>query len=177
MKLKDLLVFVQRNMLLKASNEKRIKYLRKQGVRIGERCIIQTLNFSTEQFLVEIGNHVAIAAGVQFITHDGAAAWSFREELNGGVFGKITIGNDVFIGMNSILLPGTNIGNNSIVGAGSVVRGKFPDNSVVIGNPAKVVYGMNLQKMVYKLNPGLCKTLNLSLPDFIKLLKERFSID
>ena len=51
----------------------------------------------------------------------------------------ITIGDDCFIGMNSIILKGANLGNNVIVGAGSVVHGTWPDNCVIAGNPAKLV--------------------------------------
>jgi len=151
--------------------------LRKKGVKIGERCFVQTINISNEHFLVEIGNHVAIAMGVRFITHDGSASWLFREELEGGIFGKTTIGNDVFIGIGSIILPATTIGNNCIVGAGSVVRGKFPDNSVIMGNPAKVILKMSAQKMLFKINPGLCKTLNLNMQDTVELLKKKFVIN
>lgn len=176
MRLKSLVASIDRFIVSKSGSEQKIKYLRKQGVKIGERCLIQTLNISNEHCLVAIGNHVAVAAGVQFITHDGGAAWFYKDELKGGVFGKITLGNDVFIGMNSIILPNTTIGNNCIVGAGSVVRGAFPDGSVIIGNPAKVVLKMSAQKMLYKINPGLCKTFNLNLPDTVKLLKETFDI-
>ncbi|MBO4726817.1 MAG: hypothetical protein J5631_00175 [Spirochaetaceae bacterium] len=52
---------------------------------------------------------------------------------------KTVIGNNVFIGMNAIILMGAHIGNNVIVGAGSVVSGTIPDDVVVAGNPARVV--------------------------------------
>ena len=159
------------------SNERMIKYLRKQGVKIGNDCLIQSMSIANEHFLVELGDHVAVASGVRFITHDGGASWFFREELKGGIFGKITLGDNVFIGMNSILLPNTTIGKNSMVGAGSVVRGNFPDNSVILGNPAKVIMKMSAQKMLYKLSPGLCPTLDLNLPDTINLLKKHFDIN
>lgn len=51
----------------------------------------------------------------------------------------IEIGNDCFIGMNSIILKGTKLGNNVVVGAGSVVHGIYPDNVIIAGNPAKIV--------------------------------------
>ncbi len=71
-----------------ASNEAKIKYLRKKGMKIGDDCQINTLLFS-EPFLVEIGNHVAIAGGTEFITHDGAI-WCFRDEIkDGDIYGKI----------------------------------------------------------------------------------------
>lgn len=52
---------------------------------------------------------------------------------------SIVIGDDCFIGMNSIILKGTELGKNVIVGAGSVVHGTFPDNCVIAGNPAKII--------------------------------------
>jgi acetyltransferase-like isoleucine patch superfamily enzyme len=51
----------------------------------------------------------------------------------------IIIGNGCFIGMNAILLKGTELGNNCVVGAGSVVCGTFPDNVIIAGNPAKII--------------------------------------
>lgn len=51
----------------------------------------------------------------------------------------IRIGDNCFIGMNSIILKGTTLGNNVIVGAGSVVHGTFPDNCIIAGNPAKII--------------------------------------
>lgn len=52
---------------------------------------------------------------------------------------EVIIGENCFIGCNSIILKGTQIGNGSLVGAGSVVSGKFPDNAIIVGNPAKVI--------------------------------------
>lgn len=56
---------------------------------------------------------------------------------------EITIGDNCFIGMNCIILKGTTLGNNVVVGAGSVVHGKFPDNCVIAGNPAKIVKSLH----------------------------------
>lgn len=52
---------------------------------------------------------------------------------------KLIIGENVWIGLNAIILKNTNIGDNSIVAAGSVVKGKFPSNVLIQGNPAKIV--------------------------------------
>jgi len=163
-------------LLEKSSDKKKINYMRRKGMKIGEDCRLNTMAFSTEPYLIEIGNHVAIAAGTELITHDGAI-WCFREELlQADIFGRIQIGNNVFIGDNCTILPNTVIGDNCIVGAGSVVRGKFPDNSVIIGNPAKVVMNMSVQKFLYLQNPDLLKTQNIRGHKKAKAIKKHFGI-
>lgn len=125
-------------------------YLRKQGAKIGTQSFIVTdiVNFGTEPYLVTFGNLVRVASGVKFITHDGSTR-VFRSdypEMNaqfGNVFGPITIDDNCVIGVNVIFLPDTHIGKNSIVGAGSVVKGHFPDNSVVAGIPAKYLCSLD----------------------------------
>lgn len=108
-------------------------YARYMGASIGKNCFIYTKHFGTEPFLIEIGDNVTIALDVKLINHDGSGQvlgrmYSYR---------KIIIGNSVFIGMSSIVLPGVRIGDNVIVGAGSVITKSIPSNSVVAGNPAK----------------------------------------
>lgn len=161
--------------MAKASNEKKIIYLRKKGIKIGQNCEIHTMSFSTEPYLIQIGNRVRIASGTHFITHDGSIT-CFRDELLGGLFGKIKIGNNVFIGINCIILLNSSIGDNCIIGAGSVLRGQFPDNSVIIGNPAKVVSTTTIQKMFFRNNPGFIKTNNLSKSEKDKIVKMYFGI-
>ena len=162
-------------MLLKTSSmENKINYFRKQGMKIGEKCHFNTMSFSTEPYLIEIGHHVAIGGGTELITHDGAI-WCFREEMGPvDIFGEIKIGNNVFVGDNCTILPNTTIGDNCIVGAGSVIRGKFPENSVIIGNPAKVVMKMSIQRFLYLQNPGLFKTQHMSDDEKSIILKKHF---
>jgi acetyltransferase-like isoleucine patch superfamily enzyme len=177
MNVKNILKRLQLLILKKASNERKIKYLRGQGMKIGQNCLINTMSFSTEPYLIEIGNHVAIAGGTEIITHDGAI-WCFREEIpNADVFGKIKLGNNVFIGDNCTILPNTTIGDNCIVGAGSVVRGKFPENSVIVGNPAKVVTKMSIQRFLYTQNPGLLRTADIDDAKKSIILKKHFGIE
>ena len=163
-------------MLEIGSKEQKINYLRKKGIKIGQNCEIHTMSFSTEPYLVEIGNRVRIASGTHFITHDGSIM-CFRDELKGGLYGKIKIGNNVFIGINCIILLNTTIGDNCIVGAGSVVRGQFPENSVIVGNPAKVVSNTTIQKMFFRNNPGFIKTNNLTESEKDIMIKEYFGIE
>lgn len=119
-----------------------IEYARRIGVKVGISCKFGDISrgtFSTEPYLISIGDHVEITSGVRFITHDGAV-WVYRQnEPNLDVFGKITVGNNVFIGMYSLILPGVTVGDNVIIGAGSVVSKDIPSNVVAAGVPAKPI--------------------------------------
>jgi acetyltransferase-like isoleucine patch superfamily enzyme len=164
-------------LLEKSSNNAKIKYLRKQGMKIGENCLIGTMNFSTEPYLIEIGDHVAIADDTEIVTHDGGV-WCFRDEIkNADLFGKVKIGNNVFIGNNCTILPNTTVGDNCIIGAGSVLRGKFPENSVIVGNPAKVIMDIKVQRFLYNQNPDLLQTKGLKRKEKTDIIKKHFGIE
>lgn len=114
-------------------------YARFLGVIVGEDCRILTRDFGSEPFLITIGSRVTITNGVQLITHDGST-WLIRDEEGRRYhYSPIKIGDDVFVGLNSIILPGVRIGNRVIVAAGSVVTKSIPDGLVVGGNPARVI--------------------------------------
>lgn len=118
------------------------KYARHLGVKVGDNCSIISKNFGSEPYLIEIGNHVQITSGVRFCNH--GAAWVFRQkDPTMDFFGKIKIGNNVYIGNNAIILPGVKIGNDVIIGAGSVVTKSIPNNSIVGGNPATIIGKVN----------------------------------
>lgn len=74
---------------------------------------------------------------MHILTHDASLE---RFVGNGCVkIGRVKIGNNVFIGINSVILPNVNIGDNVIIGAGSIVSKSIPNNSVAVGNPARVI--------------------------------------
>lgn len=92
---------------------------------------------------VTIGDYVKIGGNVRIFDHDfHSSNYLFRRNLNDRLHVsslEIQIGNDVFIGANSIVLKNTIIGDRSIVGAGTVLAGKkIPEDSLVYGNPACV---------------------------------------
>lgn len=141
-RLRQILRFIRpsaRRQTQEESDAATVRRLRARGVQIGEGCRIYTMEFSTEPYLVRLGDGVAVAGGVKFLTHDGSARLLRSRRPMIQSFGRIVVGEDSFIAENAILTPGTTIGRNCIVGAGAVVRGTIPDNSLVVGNPAQVV--------------------------------------
>ncbi|KAA0118498.1 capsule biosynthesis protein CapG [Mycolicibacterium sp. P9-22] len=115
-----------------------VGYARSIGVTVGEDCRLIDVSFSTEPYLVHLGNHVS-ATKTHFETHDGGV-WVIRHkhpEID--VVRPIHVGDNVYFGYGCLVMPGATIGNNVVVGAGSVVAGTIPDNSVVGGVPARVI--------------------------------------
>lgn len=94
---------------------------------------------ATHCYHITIGDNVTLAPRVQILAHD-ASTMMFLGKTRAA---NVVIGDNVFVGAGSIILPGVHIGNRVIIGAGSVVRHDIPDNSVAVGNPAKVVYGID----------------------------------
>lgn len=127
---------------------------RQMGAKVGERCRFYSLNFFSEPYLIEIGNDVIISGEVIFVTHDGGI-YLLKDEIPNirGYYGKIKIGNNCFIGMGAIILPNIEIGNNCIIGAGAVLTTSFPDNSVIMGNPAKVIFKTSMYVKMKKNSP------------------------
>lgn len=110
-----------------------ISILRERGVQIGENVdIIDSYIDGCHGCLIKIGNNVTIT-GARILAHDA----STKKFIGYTKIGFVTIGNNVFIGNGAIILPGTNIGNNVIIGAGAIVASNVPDNSVMVGNPAR----------------------------------------
>ncbi|HBE40452.1 MAG TPA: hypothetical protein DDW27_04490, partial [Bacteroidales bacterium] len=89
--------------------------------------------------------------------------------------GKIIIGNNVHIGVNCTILPNTIIGDNCIVGAGSVLRGRFPGESVIVGNPAKVLMSVHAQKFLFKVNPNRLHTEEMTDPEKKPIVIKHFA--
>lgn len=90
-------------------------------------------------WLITIGDDVTMAPRVHILAHDA----STKSFLGYTKIGRVNIGNKVFIGAESVVLPGVTIGNNVIIGANSTVTKDVPDNCVVAGTPAKVICSLD----------------------------------
>lgn len=115
------------------------RYARQIGVHIGENNFIPDKEtWSSEPYLITVGNNCQITMGVRIFTHGGGQPVR-RQIPDYDAFGKVVINDYVYIGNNSLIMPGVTIGENSIVAAGSIVTKSVPPNTVVAGNPAKIV--------------------------------------
>lgn len=159
-------------------NERNIQELRRRGVKIGEDCVIFTNQFSLEPYLVEIGDGVGISGGTMFLTHDGAA-WLLRRRGRAAAqhFGRIVVGSETYIGQNCLILPGTTIGARCVIGAGAVVRGSIPENSVVIGNPCQVVGRTSLLLEMMDSSPNTLDSFHLPASEREAMLRRHFGLD
>ena len=118
----------------------KLRKAKKDGLKTGNNfSILGTVDFGSEPYLITIGNNVRITDGVKFITHDGGVHVLRIENPDIDVIGPIVIGDNVFVGMNSIILPNITIGSNVVIGAGSVVTKNIPSNVVVAGVPARII--------------------------------------
>ena len=86
-------------------------------------------------WLIEFGDNVTMAPRVHVLCHDA----STKVHLGYTKIGKVKIGNNVFVGAESVIMPNVTLGDNVIVGANSTVTKSFPDNVVIAGSPAKII--------------------------------------
>lgn len=137
-----------KKILSKLRGEPDLKKLKKAGLIIGENFFHGKKCFfdPAHTFLIEIGNNVTFSTRVHLLAHDAST-----KIINGYVkIGLVTIKDNVFVGANVTILPGVTIGENSIIGAGSVVTHSIPDNVVAAGNPCKVIMTLDEYKKKYK---------------------------
>ncbi len=116
-------------------------YCRLNGVQTGRNLMISPgAKVDSHAGKVNIGGNCHITYGSVILSHDGAPK-QMRADDDGA--GAVIIGNNVFVGLNAVISRNVRIGDNSVIGAGAVGTGDIPANSLVVGNPAKVVRSIN----------------------------------
>lgn len=118
------------------------QYAAKKGVKVGKNVRFYSVKpgmFGSEPWLITIGDNVHITSECKFINHDGGTLIVRDQVPDLELTFPIEIGSNVYIGNRVTILPGTKVGNHCIVGACALLRGTYPDNSVIAGVPAKVI--------------------------------------
>ena len=119
-----------------------IEICRSRGLKVGKGVVfIEAPKFGSEPFLIEIGDRTKITANCTFINHDGAmyVIRSMQKYQDARNFGRKKKKKNCFVGNNCTILPGVKMGDNCILGAGSVLNSSMPDNSVFAGVPARFI--------------------------------------
>lgn len=113
----------------------------KRGLKIGKKFnrMGGVIIDPTHCYHISIGDNVTLAPRVHILAHD-ASTGIFMGKIRAA---NVVIGNEVFVGAGAIILPGVHIGNRVVIGAGSIVTKDIPDNSVAVGNPAKVISSLD----------------------------------
>lgn len=135
-----------KNIIPRLRGEATTEMLISMGMKVGQ-------NFSrlngvildpSHCWLIEIGDNVTMAPRVHILCHDA----STKMHLGYTKIGRVTIGDNVFIGAESVILPGVTIGSNVIIGANSTVTHDIPADTVVAGSPARIICSLDeyLQK-------------------------------
>lgn len=128
----------------------------KMGMRVGENFtrLNDVILDPAHCWLIEIGNNVTMAPRVHVLCHDA----STKQFIGYTKIGGVKVGNNVFVGADTVILPSVTIGNNVIIGAHSTVTHDITDNSVVVGSPAKIICSLDeyLEKEKKRMKNSKC---------------------
>ena len=145
-----------KELIFKVRGEVSTERLISKGMKIGnnfqrQECVILDPDHC---WLIEIGDNVTMAPRVHILCHDA----STKQFLGYTKIGRVNIGNNVFVGADTVVLPGVTIGDNVIIGANSTVTHDIPDNTVVAGSPAKVICTLDtyLSKEIQRMGQSPC---------------------
>ncbi len=149
-----------------------------KGLKVGKNVrFVEVPEFGTEPFLIEIGDETTFSNNVRFVNHDGGqnALHFFEKYKDVRTFARIKIGKQCLIGADTIIMPGVEMQDNCVLGAGSILTTSMPRGSVFAGVPAKmictieeygdkalennVIYPRELEKTRPKLDEYIAKNL------------------
>ena len=130
-----------KELLYKIRGEYTTEKLIKMGLTVGKnfKRLNGVILDPSHCWLISIGDNVTMAPRVHILAHDASTKTFF----NYTKIGCVNIGNNVFVGAETVVLPGVNIGNNVVIGANSTVTHNIPDNSVAVGSPAQVICSLD----------------------------------
>lgn len=121
-------------------NKLRCRYYNLLGIEVGEGTVVSRGAWiDCYRGKVVIGNGCRVTNGAKILSHDQTLSRIYGCDPDLDVKGRTVLEDNVFIGMNSVVLPNVTIGRNSIVGAGTVVSDNVPPDVVVVGNPMRIV--------------------------------------
>ena len=126
-----------------------------RGMKVGEnfKRLHGVILDPAHCFLISIGDNVTLAPRVHILAHDA----STKTFLDYTIVGKVKIGNNVFIGAESVVLPNVTIGDNVIVGANSTVSKDLDSDGVYVGSPARFICSieeyLNRNRQLMQTNP------------------------
>lgn len=126
-----------RNLVFRLRADYTTERLVDMGLRVGKNFhrLHGTILDPSHCWLITIGDNVTMAPRVHILAHDASTC----HHLGYARIGRVDIGDNVFIGADTVVLPGVKIGNNSVIGANSTITKDIPENVVAAGNPAKVI--------------------------------------
>ncbi len=126
-----------KELLYRIRGEFTTEQLIKKGMKVGKnfKRLHGVILDPGHCWLIEIGENVTMAPRVHILCHDA----STKQFLGYTKIGRVNIGNNVFIGAESVVLPGVTVGDNVVIGANSTVTHDIPSNSVAVGSPARVI--------------------------------------
>ena len=120
-----------------------IKFVDGKKIYIGNNSGIGERSFLQDLGKIHIGDNVLMGPEVMIFTANHKIKNGININEQSYIINNVNIGNDVWIGARAIILPGINISDGAVIGAGSVVTKDVPSNSIVAGNPAKVIRQRN----------------------------------
>ena len=155
-----LIKYLIKEVLYRMRGEYTTEKLIKLGLKVGKnfKRLGGVILDPSHCWLISIGDDVTIAPNVHVLAHEA----STFSALGYTKIGRVTIGNNVFIGAESIILPNVTIGDNVIIGAGSIVTKNLDSNGVYVGNPAHYIMNYDDYISYHKSQLSKCPSFDSS---------------